>query len=60
MDLSTEHEIDENPDNLILKTAIPVESVALEKAAAPLKRRKAYYLQLCEDHRNIQEQMKTQ
>ena len=62
MDLSIEPDKDQDTVDLISRTAPVIESVASDRPAAspPLKRRKAYYLQLCEDYRTIEEENKTQ
>lgn len=54
--MGTKSALDVNLDATVSLTAPPVETIVAEKIAAPpLKRRKAYYLQLCEDHRHNQE-----
>ena len=56
IDLGAKSAADANHDATVTLTAPPVETVAPEKIAAPpLKRRKAYYLQLCEDHQHNQD-----
>lgn len=56
IDMGTKSSVDATHDATVTLTAPPVESIAPEKIAAPpLKRRKAYYLQLCEDHQHNQD-----